>query len=76
MKLESAWALSSPSGVTREDKVAVIWSYFHDEILKCDKKVWQKHGNTDGTTEIHDYVNSILDGKLQVFGINFFIISG
>ena len=46
MKLESAWALSSPSGVTREDKVAVIWSYFHDEILKCDKKVRQKHENT------------------------------
>ena len=29
-----------------------------DKILKCDER---KHGNTDGTSDIGDYVNSRLD---------------
>ena len=39
---------------------------FRDEILKCEKKCDEmtksrKHENTEGTSDIGDYANSILD---------------
>ena len=40
----------------------MIWSYFRDKILKCDEMTeGRKHENTDGTSDIGDYVNSSLD---------------
>ena len=67
-------ALSSPSGVAKEDNV-VEWS---GAISVKNSEVWQKsvtklrnYENTEGTSDIGDYVNSILDlGKKIMFVIS------
>ena len=53
---------------------SIVWSgaifvmKFWSVTKKCDgiKKV-RKQGNTDGTSDIGDYVNSILDNSLSIF---------
>ena len=50
----------------------MILSYFCDKILKCDEmtdKIPDENmdENTDGTLDIGDYANSILDFKIVYF---------
>ena len=57
--MSAARVLSSLSGAVKKDNVVErSLAIFHDEIPKFDER---KETRTDGTTDISDDVNSILD---------------
>ena len=48
----------------------MIWSYFRDKILKCDEITkLRNYENTEGTSDIGDYVNSSID-EYETFAIH------